>query len=51
MHGYLFANDMTLCTGICLGDVRIMLNERYTRDISSVKYNYQQFNYMYKSLP
>ena len=51
MHGYLFVNDMTSCTGICLGDVLIMLNERYIRGTSPIKYNYQQFNYMYKSLP
>ena len=51
IQGYLFANDMQMCTGFCLGDVPIMQYKQYTTAKSPVKCNHQQFNYMYEPLP
>ena len=36
-QGYLFVNDIKMCTGICLGDVPSIQNEQYT--IASYKCN------------
>ena len=40
IQGYLFANDIKMCTGICLGDVQIIQNGLYTTATSPIKNNY-----------
>ena len=39
IQGYLFANDIKMCIGICLGDVPVIQNEQYTKAISLIKKN------------
>ena len=48
--GYLFANNIKMCTGICLGDVQTIQNKQYATATSLIKNNYQQFNQMYISV-
>ena len=47
IQGCLFANDMKMCTAICLGDVPIIQNEQYRPATNPVKNNF----YLYGSPP
>ena len=40
IQGYLFANDIKMCTGLCLGDVPIIQHDQYTTATSVIKNNY-----------